>query len=225
MKVKLSVDAHCIKDTPKANIPYGVISKAIGKNPRELSLEEVAEVIENGYTISSPIYKNGNRNKENIIEMQLFILDFDGKDGCTLNYSDALKRADDYNLPVAISYETKSSVNWSRFCLIFLYNETVSDIRTMDIINRLLLHIFPEADQTTKDLSKIFLPGSNVRFHGGKTFHLDTLIVATRSYCLTKSKYSKSTWVDLLKKFRTVYGLVITGTDIFINYNIILTPH
>ncbi|MDE7360751.1 MAG: hypothetical protein K2N38_02330 [Oscillospiraceae bacterium] len=220
MKVKLSVDTHCIKDTPKANIPYGVISKTIGKNPRELSLEEVAEVIENGYTISSSIFQNGIRKKENIIEMQLFILDFDGKNDCELAYAEALKRADDYDLPVVISYETKSSVNWSRYRLIFLYNEPVKDMRLMDIINRLLLHIFPEADQTTKDLSKIFLPGSNVRFHSGKTFHLDTLIVATRNYCLNKSKCSKSTWVDLLKKFSTVYGLAITGMDIFISDNI-----
>lgn len=220
MKVKLSVDTHCIKDTPKANIPYGVISKTIGNNPRELTLEEIAEAIKSGYTINSPIYRNGIRKKENIIEMQLFILDFDGKDGCVLSYSDALKRAECYDLPVVISYETKSSVNLSRYRLIFMYNEPVCDIRIMDIINRLLLHIFPEADSTTKDLSKIFLPGRNVRLHGGKPFHFDKLIVAARSHCLAKSKYSKSTWVDLLKNFSTVYGLVITGTDIFINDNI-----
>lgn len=220
MKVKLSVDTHCIKDTPKANIPYGVISKTIGNNPRELTLEEIAEAIKSGYTINSPIYRNGIRKKENIIEMQLFILDFDGKDSCVLSYSDALKRAECYDLPVVISYETKSSVNLSRYRLIFMYNEPVCDIRIMDIINRLLLHIFPEADSTTKDLSKIFLPGRNVRLHGGKPFHFDKLIVAARSHCLAKSKYSKSTWVDLLKNFSTVYGLVITGTDIFINDNI-----
>ena len=208
MKVKLSVDTHCIKDAPKANIPYGVISKAIGKNPRELSLEEVAEVIENGYTISSPIYKNRNRNKENIIEMQLFILDFDGKDGCVLDYVDALKRAEDYALPVVISYETKSSVNWSRYRLIFLYNEPISDIRIMDMINRLLLHIFPEADQSTKDLSKIFLPGSNVRLHSGKQFHIDTLVVAAKCFC------KASTWSALISNFKKEHGLVIKDNNI-----------
>lgn len=214
MNVKLSVDTHCIKDTPKANIPYGVISGTTGKNPCELSLEEVAEVIENGYTISSPIYKNGIRKKENIIEIQLFILDFDGKDGCTLACTDALKRAGYYNLPVVISYETKSSVNWSRYRLIFLYNEPVKDIRIMDIINKFLLHIFPEADNSTKDLSKMFLPGRNVRLHGGKYFHIDTLVVATKCFC------KASTWSALISNFKKEHGLVIKDNDIFLSDNI-----
>lgn len=214
MKVKLSVDTHCIKDTPKAKIPYGAISRTIGNNPRELTIEEVAQVIENGYTISSPLYKNGIRKKENIIEMQLFILDFDGKDGCTLTYNDALKRAEDYALPVIISYETKSSVNWSRYRLIFLYNEPVRDIRIMDIINRLLLHIFPEADSTTKDLSKIFLPGRDVRLHCGKPFHFDTLVVAAKSFC------KASTWSALISNFKKEHGLVIKDNDIFLSDNI-----
>lgn len=214
MKVKLSVDTHCIKDTPKANIPYGVISKTIGHNPYELTLNEIAEVIENGYTISSPIYKNGIRKKENIIEMQLFILDFDGKDGCALDYADALKRAENYDLPVVISYETKSSVNWSRYRLIFLYKEPVRDMRIMDVINKLLLHIFPEADSTTKDLSKIFLPGRNVRLHCGKSFHFDTLAVAAKSFCKT------STWSALISNFKKEHGLVIKDNDIFLPENI-----
>lgn len=214
MKVKLSVDTRCIKNTPKANTPYGVISKKIGNNPCELTLEEVAEVIENGYTISSPIYKNGIKKKENIIEMQLFILDFDGKDGCTLTYADALKRAEYYNLPVVISYETKSSVNWNRYRLIFLYNEPVKDMRIMDIINRLLLHIFPEADPTTKDLSKIFLPGRNVRLHYGKTFRFDILVVAAKNFC------KASTWSALISNFKKEHGLIIKDNDIFLSDNI-----
>lgn len=183
MKVKLSVDTHCVKNAPKANIPYGAISKTIGHNLRELTLEEIAKTIENGYTISSPTYRNGVRKKENITEMQLFILGFDGKDGCVLTYPDAIRRAENYDLPVVISYETKSSVNWSKYRLIFLYHESVGDMRIMDIINRMLLHIFPEADSTTKDLSKIFLPGRNVRLHSGKPFHFDMLVVAAKDFC------------------------------------------
>lgn len=213
MKVKLSVDTHCIKDTPKANIPYNVISGTIGQNPRELTLEEVAEAIENGYTICSPVFANGEKKKENIVEMQLFILDFDNKDKL-LKYDDALKRAHDYNIPVVISYETKSSENFSRYRLIFLYSESVRDIKMMNVINLLLLHVFPEADNT-KDLSKMFLPGRNVRLHCGKPFHFDTLVVAARSFCCSNISGSKSTWVYLLNSFNNSYGLIIKGTDIF----------
>lgn len=219
MNIKLSVDTHCIKDTPKDKIPYSVISKSIGKNPCGLSLEGIAEVIENGYTISSPIYSNGEKKKENIIEMQLFILDFDGNRSSEFTYEDALKRAENYNLPVIISYETKSSVDWNRFRFIFLFDEPVHDVRLMNIINLLLLHVFPEADNT-KDLSKMFLPGRNVRLHSRKPFYFDTLVVAARDFCLSKAK---STWVNLLKKFNSQYGLVTKGTDIFTGDEITLS--
>ncbi len=215
MKVKLCVDTLCIKNTPKAEIPYGPISKSIAKHAKELTLEKIAKAIDDGYTISSPIYKNGEKKKENISEMQLFILDFDGKDGSELKYEDALKRADDYDLPVVISYETKSSVNFSRYRLVFLYNEPVRDTRMMNIINLLLLHIFPESDSTTKDISKMFLPGRNVRFHCSKPFYLDTLFVAVKCFCCSNDTSSKSTWVNLLDSLSKKYGLIIKGTDIF----------
>ncbi len=215
MKVKLCVDTLCIKNTPKVEIPYGPISKTIAKHAQELTLDEIAKAIDDGYTISSPIYRNGEKKKENIIEMQLFILDFDGKDGCTLKYEDALKRADDYDLPVVISYETKSSVNFSRYRLVFLYNEPVRDTRMMNIINLMLLHIFPEADGSTKDISKMFLPGRNVRLHCGKPFYLDTLIVAAKSFCCSNDTGSKSTWINFLDSLSKKYGLIIKGTDIF----------
>ncbi|MCH5195624.1 MAG: hypothetical protein J1F28_02850 [Oscillospiraceae bacterium] len=215
MKLKLSVDNHSLKNTPKSDIHLEIIAKAIAKYPRELTLEEIVRVIDDGYTISSPIYRDGRKKKDNIIEMQLFILDFDGKDGCELKYTDALKRADGYNLPVVTSYETKSSVDFSRYRLIFLYNEPVKDIRMMEIINSMLLKVFPEADQTTKDISKMFFPGRNVRLHCGKPFYLDSLIVAARHHILNVTSASKNKWACFLNSLKERHGLVIKGTDIF----------
>lgn len=215
MKVKLSVDNHCIKDTPKSDINFRAISKTIAKNQQELTLSEIAKVIEDGYTISSPIYKNEEKKLDNVTEMQLFILDFDGKEGSELKYQDALDRAEYYNLPVVISYETKSSVDFSRYRLIFLYNEPIKDHRMMNLINQLLLRVFPEADSSTKDISKMFLPGRNVRLHDGKPFYLDTLIIAARYHCYSLAPDSKSTWVNFLKSLNHKYGLITDGTDIY----------
>lgn len=213
MRIKLSVDTHCVKETPKENIPYGAISKTIASHACELTLEEIADKLEKGFTISSPIYKNGKRRQDNILEMQLFILDFDGDPSCLLSYSGALERAARYDLPVVISYETKSSKNFGRYRLIFLYNEPVRDIRLMNIINQLLLHVFPEADRSAKDLSKIFLPGRNTRYHFGKPFYLDSLIMAA---C---SETSESGYKNLMRSFEEKYGLLLKGNYIYISYD------
>lgn len=201
MVIKLSVDTHCVKNTPKESIPYGAISKTIASNACGLTLEEIADRLENGFTISSPIYKNGKRRQDNILEMQLFILDFDGDPSCPLSYNGALERAARYNLPVVISYETKSSKNFGRYRLIFLYNEPVCDIRLMNIINQPLLHVFPEADRSGKDLAKIFLPGRNTRYHCSKPFFLDSLIMAAGS------EMSESGHKNLMRSFEEKYGL------------------
>jgi hypothetical protein len=92
-----------------------------------------------------------------------------------------MKRAESYHLPVVIAYETLSSVKYGRYRLLFIYNEPITDIRLMELINRLLLCVFPEADQSTSDLAKMFYPGNNVKFLCENPIYIDTLAVAAET--------------------------------------------
>lgn len=214
--ISLCISNICLKNTPKSEINVSAVAKDIAKHPETVSLQELAEIIEEGYTFCPCTFTQPRKKKEFIKQMQLFVLDFDGAAGthepCPLKIDDALKRAEKYNLPVVIAYETKSSVDFGRYRLVFKYNEPIYDKRMMEVINRLLLCVFPEADQSTKDLSKMFFPGRNVRYYGDKVFYIDSLAIAAEAMVAVPD-----TWVYRLNAIVKVSGIVIKGNNIYIN--------
>ena len=76
--------------------------------------------------------------------MQLFAIDIDGG----LEYSEALKRAEKYCLPVALSYETLSPVNFSKYRLVFACNDKITDKALIQLMLICFCIIFYEAAKT-----------------------------------------------------------------------------
>ena len=217
--ISLCISNICLKNTPKSEINVSAVAKDIAKHPETVSLQELVDIISEGYTFCPCTFTQPRKKKEFIKQMQLFVLDFDGAAGthepCPLKIDDALKRAEKYNLPVVIAYETKSSVDFGRYRLVFKYNEPIYDKRLMEVINRLLLCVFPEADQSTKDLSKMFFPGRNVRYYGEKVFYIDSLAIAAEA--IMKNQDS-NTWKHRLDSIAKVTGIVTKGKTIYIDF-------
>ena len=142
----LSIGGPCLKNTQKSDIRPSEVSRQLGKSARQLTLQQIANEISAGYSFCPATFRNNTRSNENVEQMQLFALDFDGDKktgaGCPLSYENALKRAEECHIPVAISYETKSSVNRSSYRLIFLYNSPVYDVRLMKLLSRKRITIF-----------------------------------------------------------------------------------
>lgn len=215
--ISLCISNICLKNTPKSEINVSAVAKDIAKHPETVSLQELAEIIEEGYTFCPCTFTQPRKKKEFIKQMQLFVLDFDGAAGthepCPLKIDDALKRAEKYNLPVVIAYETKSSVDFGRYRLVFKYNEPIYDKRMMEVINRLLLCVFPEADQSTKDLSKMFFPGKNIRYYGDKVFYIDSLAIAAEAMVDVPQ-----VWANRISAIAKISGIVLKGNNIYIDY-------
>ncbi len=218
--ISLCISNICLKNTPKSEINVSVVAKDIAKHSETVNLQELAEIIEDGYTFCPCTFTQPRKKKEFIKQMQLFVLDFDGAAGthepCPLKIDDALKRAEKYNLPVVIAYETKSSVDFGRYRLVFKYNEPIYDKRMMEVINRLLLCVFPEADQSTKDLSKMFFPGRNVRYYGDKVFFTDSLAIAAEA--IEKELFANS-WNYKINVIMSKTGIVLKGDNIFVGFD------
>ena len=68
------------------------------------------------------------------------------------------------------------------------------------MICRLLLDVFPEADSTSSDISKFYLPGKSVKKLSEDYFYLDMLVLAART--VTEEKY-KNTWKNRIHICRT----------------------
>ena len=219
--IKLCISNICLKNTPKSEINISAVAKDIAKHRETVSVHELGEIISEGYTFCPCTFTQPRKKKEFIEQMQLFVLDFDGPAGthesCPLKINDALIRAKKYNLPVVIAYETKSSVDYGRYRLVFKYNEPVFDKRMMELINRLLLCVYPEADQSTKDLSKMYFPGKNVEYFCDKPFYIDSLAIAAEA--VEKELFANS-WNYKINTIIDKTGIVTKGQNILIDFDL-----
>jgi len=163
-EIKVSLDTVGYNSKPKDG-EIGKISNRIGKGIEHLCSTNIRSFVENvgnkGQTFCPATFHNGSRKKENFEQMPIFVLDIDG--GITKN--ELFERAEKYNTPILFAYETFSSVNKNRFRVGFLNDVSISDIRAAEILQNALMTIFPEADKSSKDISKMYFGGHNSLLH------------------------------------------------------------
>ena len=176
------------------------ISKLIPQYSCRLSIEDLAKAIENMQVFCPATFIGDHKSQNELRSIQFFALDFD--EG--LDIETAKQRAEEYKLPIAIMYETSSSVNWSKFRLVFLCEQEVYDKDLATLIQHCLCTIFPEVDNASKDFSKLYYPGKNVEWHR-ETFSIYDLLISTLCFL---DKYDKANKVRKLnqisKKSRVV---------------------
>lgn len=162
----------------KRDIPSKIISKSIASHKRKVTLKELARLIEDKYVWTPAAFVNSEKRAENVESMQLFAIDIDSN----LEYDKALERAEKYCLPVALSYETLSSVNFSRYRLVFACNDKITDKPLIQLMLMCFCIIFNEADKTSKDMSKMYYPGNNAGYSEEAFFSVYDLLLSTMQY-------------------------------------------
>lgn len=159
MKVKVSLDGARFSKKPNKH-EIGTITKRIAKMSRELELKELAEMIgTEGHTFCPAIFSEGQRKNEYFLQMQLLGLDFD----TGIEFDKVEQIAKEYRLPIAFAYYTFSSTKENeRFRVIFLNDVPVTDSHAAKIMLEMLLAIFPDADKSCKDVSRMFFGGKGL---------------------------------------------------------------
>lgn len=149
------------------------INNRIIRYPTEIDIVELSSqlVLPNAKTWI-PAYLEGKRNNKSWKSQSIFALDFDS--GITIEQ--VLDRLKEYRLGCTFAYATFSdSIEKPKFRVIWQLNDEISDRGTRDEIQLALMTLFPEADKSCKDASRIFF--------GGKE-----LIYTNYDYCLDISK-------------------------------------
>ncbi len=87
---------------------------------------------------------------------ELLALDFDNKERF-IGSGDAIERLKEHGIPTAICYRSYSSTpEHERYRLVIALDERIDDAKLALSLQRRLLALFPEADQSCKDLSRMF---------------------------------------------------------------------
>lgn len=159
MKVKVSIDEVGYIRKPVQDV-IAKINQRIANNSGELDVKEIAELVGNkGHTFCPAVFSKGKRRKENFLQMQLFGLDFD----TGVSFDTVKWIANEYRIPIAFAYQTFSSTKDNqRFRVVFVNDVPVTDSRAAEIMIKMLLKIFSDADESCKDVSRMFFGGKGL---------------------------------------------------------------
>ena len=108
--LNIRIDNMGYTEKPKK---YVLINKRLAEGgTTDLSWREICDLVGNkGHAFCVADFTGNKRNKENFKSQQLFALDFDGN----TDYDKISTVAERYGLPIALAYETLSSVCRNRF--------------------------------------------------------------------------------------------------------------
>lgn len=178
MKYNISVYTNSIAEIEKSQIDTKKIAACIASTPKKVSLQELADLIGHQYVWCPCTFHGNRKTQKEMASMQLFALDFD--EGISIE--DAIKRTEQYHIPIALYYETKSSVDFSKFRLVFACVQEVDTAEAATLIQYCLCTIFPEADPTSKDFSKLYYPGRNITYYENTYFSIYDLLLSTLQF-------------------------------------------
>ena len=159
---------------------------------------------ERGCTFSPAVFR-GARKNENFAEQQLFAIDID--DGVT--FADVKARADRYRLPVLFAYKSFSwNVEHEKFRVVFAMDKVITDDFTAQVIQKMLMCIFPESDAHCSDLARMYF-GSNKGLlyfsETGTEISMNELVIAVNSYMY--DKYDENHYAVRIKEFYNSLGV------------------
>ncbi|MGD6849614.1 hypothetical protein [Rossellomorea aquimaris] len=159
--MKFMLDSQAFTEKPKG-YEIGVLSKRIINNQVDINVEELANELGNGKTFVPATFKETNgvlrRSIENWESQQIFALDFD--EGLRLD--EASK--DEFLIENAVFLYTTFSHTQEqhKFRVVFVLDYPVYEYQQFQNLMNKLLSLYPYADQSCKDGSRLFFGGSKV---------------------------------------------------------------
>lgn len=146
------------------------INNRIIKHPIEMDVVELSQKVIAPFSRTwTPAYLEGQRKSDCWKSQSLFALDFD--EGITS--IKVIERLKDFGLDCTFIYSTFSSTSENpKFRVVFQLNQCIVDAQLGRKITIALLTLFPEADQTCKDGSRIFFGGLDL-IYKNYDYHLE----------------------------------------------------
>ena len=193
MKVKVSLDDVRYMRKPLQEV--GRITNRIAKEEQVIDLKDLAPAVgEHGQTFCPTVF-DGRKAQDAFKEMQLFGLDFDTNNA---TYDEISSRLSDLMLPIVFSYHTFSSTKeHPKFRIILCHMVPIKEAYIANIILDILKYLFPEADASCFEVSRMFFGGKALienNTSNAETFHLGTLAERFQeySYCRDQTNYHRN---------------------------------
>ena len=187
MTIKVCLDNETYTVKPQQE-EMRSINNRIAQYPHEAELRDIAIKVSKGTAFTPAIFKSGRRKKDNVLEMQLFALDFD--DG--IPYQDIKKIFEHNDILIAFSYHSLSSKpDYQKFRIVLCHVVPIKEFWLMDMILEMLKRIFPMADSSCFERSRMFLGGKElIEINEENTFRIDKLVDSFQRYEFTREPHN-----------------------------------
>ena len=152
---KISIHPTAWEGKPKA--PTEKASLARNFNATELNLEELAQYINYGHTISPSLLKDGYRNAKNFISSQVIMLDYDDNQ----SIEEEINKLKEMNLSPNLVYNSFShKPSFNKFRLVIVLDTAIEDEKLFKSILRALINKVG-SDKAAKSSAQMFYGGNN----------------------------------------------------------------
>lgn len=184
MNFTLQLDSVPYTTKPKGREIGTLKTRLSEQPPTAFTLESFAEKVTQGYSFTPAVLMGGSK-AENWQYQQVFGIDIDNEDKTVKGTHDKTRAADpltvervldrcnEWGIKPALIYETFSSTpEWQKFRVLFIGGTAITDKQQAVNILKSLMEIFPECDQSCKNLDRLFFGGKNI-------LHMDNAAVLT----------------------------------------------
>lgn len=223
--IKISLDYMRYSSKPdkwEADDIYMRIGGKVKQLNRKYIKSYIESIGQNGQTFCPATFKNDKNKKENFEQMQMLVLDFNNNNvNKIISWKQVKEKANNYNLPILFAYDTFSSTKDNeRFRVVFLSDVVVNYVKVAEIMLDALLTIFPEADPSSKDVSKMYYGGKKLIYFDEiiPMINIDSLISNMSLYLY--DYYGKTHYKNKIYNFSNRTGLALTNQKILDVYTI-----
>lgn len=197
MQVTVTINSVAVKEKPSND--QKVQSEIIkGFEARIGDVEDLARNLVQPYSNSwcpAVFDRNGVRANDYWVSQQVFAIDIDNKiatgknkkeieltpdDSRYLSLSGAIERCKEYGIMPAFVYSSFSSKEYNnKYRIVFVLPIVIEDVRIRNVIQSALMKVFPEADKSCKDASRMYYGGKEIIYQDyGATLDILRLVDA-----------------------------------------------
>lgn len=168
---------------------------------------------EHGVPFCLSTFTNGGRKSNNFEQCHMMALDFDNSDPKkTISHQEALARCKKYRVPCWFSYHTMSSSGaHEKFRMIFLNDVSITSKRCAEVEINALHTLFPEADSSCRDVSRIFYGGKKLLHFDSELPEVNALSVLSGMTRYLEDKYGPTNYKRVVAKFNQENHLAVNS--------------
>lgn len=216
---KVSVNKIFSKQMPTTK-EMKVLDTLVADYPETIESDNIKSFVERvgskGCTFCPATFKGSNKSKETFEQSQLLALYFDSFDGANnrnLTFEQIRDRAEKYNLPILLAYDSFSISERKKFGVVFLNSTPFSSFRETEVVQKALMEIFPEAEKNCSVL-KLY-PGGNKILHFNDTLpEIDTYSLLMNTCLYWKNRYGATNYKRKSAEFSRETGIALNERNL-----------